>query len=165
NGTIGLEILEDLPNVDTIIVPYGGGGLSTGIASAVKSIKPDTKIYACEVVTAAPLSASLVAGKPSSCHYTPSFVDGIGSKMVLPEMWNMVSNLIDDSLVVSVKQIADAVALLIKSNCVVAEGAGAAPLAAALNKLGSEGNIVCVVSGGNIDSGKLISILQNEIPH
>ncbi|XP_077989518.1 L-threonine ammonia-lyase-like [Glandiceps talaboti] len=164
NGTIGMEILEDLPDVDAVIIPYGGGGLSCGIASAIKSFKPDTKIYACEVETAAPLSASLAAGQPTSCGYTSSFVDGMGSKCVLPDMWNLVSNLIDDSLVLTLQQVAEAVVLLMERNRVVAEGAGAAPVAAALAGLAGDGNIVCVVSGGNIDKDKLMKLMQGQIP-
>ncbi|XP_070541911.1 L-threonine ammonia-lyase-like [Ptychodera flava] len=164
NGTIGLEILEDLPDVDAVIIPYGGGGLSSGIASAIKATKPSVKIYACEVDTAAPLSASLVAGQPSSFAYSPSFVDGMGSKCILPEMWTLVSSLIDDSLVVSVPKVAEAVKFLMERNRIIAEGAGAAPVAAARAGLAGDGNIVCVVSGGNIDNDKLMSILQGQVP-
>src|SRR5262249_48608315 len=99
NGTIGLEILDDLPDVDTVIVPYGGGGLSSGIASAIRALRPQTKIYACEVETAAPLAPSLAARKPQTVNYTASFVDGIGGKSLLPPMWPMVRDLLDGSLV------------------------------------------------------------------
>ena len=91
NGTIGLEILEKLPEVDAVIIPYGGGGLSSGIASAIRALKPATRLYAVEVETAAPLAASLQAGRPVEVDYTPSFVDGIGGKSVLPGMWELVS--------------------------------------------------------------------------
>jgi threonine dehydratase len=164
NGTIGLEILEDLPDVDTILIPYGGGGLSTGIASAVRALKPDTRLYACEVETAAPLAPSLAAGAPQEVHYIATFVDGIGGPSVLPEMWPVVSKLLDGSLVMPVAAVADAVRLLVERNRVVAEGAGATPVAAALSGKAGSGKVVCVVSGGNIDSAKLAKILLGQLP-
>ena len=132
NGTIGLEILEDLPDVDSIVVPYGGGGLSCGIASAVRALRPECIVYASEVETAAPLHPSLAAGGPLTIEYTASFVDGIGGRSVFPEMWNLASTLIAGSLVVSLAEVADAVRYLATRARVVAEGAGAAPVAAAL---------------------------------
>jgi len=163
NGTIGLEILEDLPGVDAVIVPYGGGGLISGIATAIKTIKPDVKIYASEVETAAPLAPSLAAGQPVKVEYTPSFVDGMGSAGVLTEMWPLVSRLVNDSIVLSLKQIADAIKLLMERNRVIAEGAGGSSLAAALTgKAGTE-KIVCVISGGNIDVEKLTRILSGTL--
>ncbi|XP_005092325.1 L-threonine ammonia-lyase [Aplysia californica] len=164
NGTIGLEILEDLPEVDSIIVPYGGGGLSSGIAVAAKGKKSSVKVFACEVDTAAPLSASFEAGEPVACTYTPSFVDGMGSGNILQEMWPLVREVLDDSLVVTLQQIAEAIRLLAEANHVIAEGAGAAPVAAALAGLAGEGNIVCVISGGNIDTSKLVPILEGKLP-
>jgi threonine dehydratase len=164
NGTIGLEILEDLPDVDTILIPYGGGGLSTGIASAIRALKPDTRLYACEVETAAPLAPSLAAGAPREVPYTATFVDGIGGPSVLLEMWPVVSNLLDGSLVMPVAAVADAVRLLVERNRVVAEGAGATPVAAALSGQAGSGKVVCVVSGGNIDSAKLAKILLGQAP-
>jgi threonine dehydratase len=164
NGTVALEILEDLPDVDTILVPYGGGGLSSGIASAVRALRPGTKVYACEVETAAPLSASLAAGRAVSCDYTPSFVDGIGGKSVLAEMWPLVSTLLDGALTVSLVEIADAMRKLVERNRIVAEGAGAASVAAAFKGLPGACKVVCVVSGGNIDPAKLARILVGEMP-
>jgi threonine dehydratase len=164
NGTIGLEILEELPDVDTILIPYGGGGLSAGIASAVRALKPDTLLYACEVETAAPLAPSLAAGAPREVPYTATFVDGIGGPSLLPEMWPLVSKLLDGSLVMSVAAVADAVRLLVERNRVVAEGAGATPVAAALSGQAGSGKVVCVVSGGNIDSAKLAKILLGQLP-
>ena len=160
NGTIGLEILEDLPDVDAVIVPYGGGGLISGIATAIKTIKPGVKIFASEVETAAPLAPSLSAGEPIKINYTPSFVDGMGSGGLLAEMWPLVSKLVDGSIVLSLKQIADAIKLLMERSRVVAEGAGGSSLAAALTGKASTGKIVCVISGGNIDAEKLIKILS-----
>lgn len=159
NGTIGIEIFEDLHDVDTVLVPYGGGGLSSGIASALKALKPSVKVYGCEVETAAPLAASLAAGSPRTVPYTPSFVDGIGGKSVLEEMWPMVRSLLDGSVVVSLDQVTDAVRQLVERNRVIAEGAGAVPLASALSGRVVGEKIVCVVSGGNIDSQKLVEIL------
>jgi threonine dehydratase len=163
NGTVGLEILEDLPDVDAVIVPYGGGGLSSGIASAIKAIKPGVKIFASEAETAAPLAPSLAAGYPVKIEYTASFVDGIGSAGILEEMWPLVSRLINGSIVVSLKQIADAIKLLIERNRLIAEGAGGSSLAAALTGKAGSGKIVCVISGGNIDAEKLIKILSGTI--
>ena len=166
NGTIGLEIVEDLPDVDTILVPYGGGGLSSGIATAVKALKPDTKVFACEVETSAAFAAALAAGEPTKIEYKASFVDGIGSGSVLAEMWPMVSTLLDGSIVMSLSDVAEAVRILAARNRVIAEGAGAAPVAAALaeRKNGNpRGKVVCVVSGGNIDLEKLAMIFRKEI--
>ncbi len=163
NGTIGLEILEDLPDVETVIVPYGGGGLISGIATAIKAMKPAVKIFASEAETAAPLAPSLAAGKPVTVEYTASFVDGIGSRSILGEMWPLVSRLVNGSIVTSLKQIAQSVKLLMERSRVVAEGAGASSLAAALTGNAGTGKIVCVISGGNIDAQKLIKILSGDI--
>ena len=164
NGTAGLEILEDLPDADTILVPYGGGGLSCGIASAVGALSPGVRVFACEVETAAPFSASLEAGRPVAIDYQASFVDGIGARSVLQEMWPLASTLLAGSLVVSLAEIAAAIRLLAGRHRVIAEGAGGASLAAALRGVAGARKIVCVISGGNIDSGKLARILLGEIP-
>ncbi len=164
NGTIGLEILEDLPDVDTIIAPYGGGGLSCGIASAAKALKPDVRVYACEVDTAAPLSASLAAGEPVTIERTATFVDGIGSKSVLPEMWPLASSLLDGSIVVSIGEICDAIRLLVSTSRIVAEGAGASAVAAALRHAAPGQRVVAVVSGGNLDIDVLRAILAGKLP-
>jgi threonine dehydratase len=163
NGTIGLEILEDLPDVDSVIVPYGGGGLISGIATAVKALKPQVKVFASEVETAAPLAPSLSAGEPVKVEYIPSFVDGMGSSNVLAEMWPLVSSLVDASIVLTLEQIAAAIKLLIERNRMIAEGAGGSSLAAALTGKAGSGKIVCVISGGNIDAEKLIKILSGTI--
>jgi threonine dehydratase len=164
NATIGVEILEDLPDVDAIVIPWGSGGLSCGIASAIRALKPGVKLYACEVTTAAPLAASLAAGSPRGVEYIPSFVDGIGAKGVLEEMWPLASRLLDGSLVMELPEVASAVRLLAERNRVVAEGAGGAPVAAALAGKAGSGKVVCVVSGGNIDSEKLSTILSGGVP-
>jgi threonine dehydratase len=160
----GLEILEDLPEVEAVLVPFGGGGLSCGIASAIRALKPRTQVYACEVATAAPLAASLAAGSPQSVAYTPSFVDGIGSKGLLAEMWPLASSLLAGSLVVEIDEVIAAVRLLLDRNRVVAEGAGAAGVAAALGGQARAGKVVCIVSGGNINAGTLARILRGEAP-
>lgn len=164
NGTIGLEILEDLPDVDAVLVPFGGGGLSCGIATAVKALRPQAKVYACEVETAAPLAASLRADAPQEVEYTRTFVDGIGGKSMLTEMWPLVRKLLDGSLVVSPSEIADSVRLLLERNRILAEGAGAASVAAALSRNLEFKKVVCVISGGNIDLQKLIPILNGALP-
>jgi threonine dehydratase len=164
NGTIGLEILEDLPDVDAIVVPYGGGGLSAGIASAVKALKPSVRVLAGEVETAAPLSASLRAGSPQDVAYAASFVDGIGGRGLLVEMWPLVSKLLDGSIVMSLAEVAAAVRILATRNRVIAEGAGATSVAAGLSGRAGSGKIVCVVSGGNIDAAKLCKILAGDVP-
>ena len=164
NGTIGLELLDDLPDLDAVLVPYGGGGLVTGIASAVKALSPRTKVFACEVETAAPLAASLAAGEPRTVEYHASFVDGIGSPFVLESMWPLVSALVDGSIVVTLAEVAAAVRALAERHHVIAEGAGAASLAAALRGRAGSGRIACIVSGGNLDPTKLARILAGETP-
>ncbi len=164
NGTIGLEILEDLPDVDAIVIPYGGGGLSCGIAAAAKAIKPDVLVYAAEVETAAPLAASLAAGRPVEVNYKPSFVDGCGSRSVLAEMWPLASTLLDGALVVTLDEVAQAIRLLAERNRVIAEGAGAVSVAAALAGKAGTGTVACIVSGGNIDAAKLAVILCGRTP-
>ena len=164
NGTVGLEILEDLPDTEAILVPYGGGGLISGIAIAAVAIRPGVRAYACEVETAAPLSASLSAGSPQTIEHRPSFVDGIGGRSVLPEMWPMVRGLVEGSIVVTLEEIASAIRLLAERIRIVAEGAGASSVAAALKGEAEGTKIVCVISGGNIDPKKLARILNGEIP-
>jgi threonine dehydratase len=164
NGTIGLEILDDLPEADAVLVPFGGGGLSVGIASAVKALRPEAQVYAVEPDTGAPLTASLAAGEPREVDYEPSFVDGSGSPALLPKMWELARGVLDSAVSVSLDETAAAVRLLAERGRVVAEGAGALSLAAALAGHGGTGNVVCVVSGGNIDSSKLTTILAGGTP-
>jgi threonine dehydratase len=164
NGTAGLEILEDLPDVDAIIVPFGGGGLFAGIASAVKARKSEVRMFASEVQTAAPLFESLAAGRPVEIKRTPSFVDGIGGGNIMDDIWRLVKPLISDSIVVGLGEVASAIKILAERNRVVAEGAGASSLAAALTGKAGSGKVVCVISGGNIDASKLIKILEGAIP-
>jgi len=163
NGTIGLEVLEDLPDVDTVLVPWGGGGLSAGIASALGALAPRVRVFGIEVETAAPLGASLRAGSPQSIDHKPSFVDGIGGKSLLPRMWP-VAQLLAGALSASLDEIAAAIRLLAERVRVIAEGAGAAPVAVATSGRAGGGKIVCIVSGGNLDSAKLGRILAGETP-
>ena len=163
NGTIGLEVLEDLPDVDAVVIPYGGGGLCCGIASALRALRPEVSVYAAEVETAAPLAASLAAGEPVRVERTPSFVDGIGAPLVFPEMWPLASTLVNGSIVVGLTEITAALRLLAERHHVIAEGAGAVPVAAALKGI-PRGKVVCIVSGGNIDTAVLTRILAGEPP-
>ena len=163
NGTIGLEIIDALPDVDTVIVPFGGGGLSTGIASALHAVAPGVRVVASEVDTAAPLNASLHAGAPRSIDRRPTFVDGIGGSGMLREMWPLVSALIHESQVVSVTEICDAIRTLASSAKLIAEGAGGSALAAALHRDPDE-RVVAVISGGNIDTAVLREILAGGNP-
>jgi threonine dehydratase len=159
NGTIGLEIIEDLPDVDTVVVPYGGGGLSSGIASALRHLRPEARVYAAEVETSAALAAAFAAGEPTEIEYVPSFVDGIGSGRVLDEMWPLVESLLAGSLVATLAEVEEAIRLLANRNHVIAEGAGAASVAVALKGVAGAARVVCIVSGGNIDASKLAAIL------
>ena len=160
NGTIGLEILEDLPDPDAIVIPYGGGGLTSGIASAVKALRPGTRIVTAEPDTAAAFAAAFAAGHPADVDYRPSFVDGSGSRRVLDSMWPLVAPLVDDAVTVPVADAAAAVRTLAERVRVIAEGAGALAPAAALAGRAGAGKVVCVVSGGNINLGKLAGILS-----
>ncbi len=159
NGTIGLEILEDLPDADTIVVPWGGGGLASGIAAAVRARGSEARVFAAEVETGAPLAASLAAGTPQVVELRRSFVDGIGSKTVLPDMLRRAQQLLAGSIVATLGEVARAMRILAERNRVIAEGAGACPVAVALSGHAGSGKIVCVVSGGNIDLDRFSAVL------
>jgi threonine dehydratase len=168
NGTIALEILDDLPDVDAVVIPWGGGGLACGIASAMRELRPDCKIFASELDTAAPLSASLAAGSPQEIEYKPTFVDGIGAKTVFPQMLERAQELLDGALVANLESVAAALRIIAERNRVIAEGAGACAVACALAGQAGTGKVVCIVSGGNIDFVKLCTILggaAGERPH
>lgn len=162
NGTMALEILEDLPDVDAVIIPWGGGGLTCGLASAMRALRPQCQIFTAEVATAAPLAASFAAGAPLEIDYQTSFVDGIGAKSVFPQMFEHARRLIDGSLVAELAAVASALRLMAERNRVIAEGAGACPVACALEGKAGGGKVVCIVSGGNIDFAKLCTILTAE---
>lgn len=156
-ATIGAEIAEDFPGVEAVLIPIGGGGLASGIAQAVKLRRPGCRILAVETDTCAPLKAALAAGAPVTVERRPTFVDGMGSTRVLDAMWPLLERLIDDVLVVSIAEVEAAIRLLAARHHVIAEGAGAAAVAAA-EKAGIR-NSVAIVSGGNIDRTELVRIL------
>jgi len=164
NGTIGLEILEDLPDVDAIVAPLGGGGLLTGIGVAVKAMRPETRVYAAEPETAAPLSVSFRAG--TACRFDnwqASFVDGAGGKSVLDSMWPLLRAWVDDSVVVTLDEAARAMRSVADRVHVIAEGAAACAVAAALSQTvaaGGHTKIVAVVSGGNIDLARFSELTR-----
>jgi len=156
NSTIGAEIMEDMPDVDTVIVPWGGGGLACGVAQAVRAT-----VWAAEVETAAPLKASLDAGEPRTVERKPSFVDGIGGSSVLPRMFEIAKVRIAGSIVVSIDEVRRAVRDLAVKAHVVAEGAGAASVAASRKRGPKIRKTVCVISGGNIEAAVLAEILAD----
>jgi threonine dehydratase len=165
NATIGVEIAEDLPAATHVLVPWGGGGLTCGIATGLASAGSAAAVYACEVATAAPLAASLAAGAPTTIDMQPSFVDGIGSRTVLPSMYDRATQLGIASLVAPVADVAAALRVLLDRNRVLAEGAGATPVACALSSrfasgLGPDDVVVCVVSGGVIGLSTLVELLS-----
>ncbi|MBV8563116.1 MAG: pyridoxal-phosphate dependent enzyme [Actinobacteria bacterium] len=156
NGTIGLEIAEDAPEFDTVVIPWGGGGLTSGIASALKALRPGVRVVAAEPETAAPLTASFAAGEPREVDYRSSWIDGAGGRAILPTMWPRARELVDEAVAVPLDEAETAVRLLATRAHVVAEGAGALALAAALRR---EDRCVCIVSGGNVDAAVLARIL------
>jgi len=162
NGTIALEILEDLNDVDAVVIPWGGGGLTCGIASVMRELRPQCKVFTAEVSTAAPFAASLAAGAPTSVEYEPSWVDGIGSKAVFPQMFERARNLVDGALVADLSSVANALRSMAQHNHIIAEGAGACPVACALSGKAGPGKIACIISGGNINPTKLAAILTND---
>ncbi|MFZ5909177.1 MAG: threonine ammonia-lyase [Chloroflexota bacterium] len=164
NGVIGLELLDALPDLDAVVIPYGGGGLSCGLAAALRAVKPAIKIYAAEVETGAPFAGSFAAGQPVEVPYRHSFVNGIGAPYVFPEMWDLAFGLLDGSIAVSVAQTAEAIRLMALNQHIIVEGAGAVSLAAALTGQAGNGKVACLVSGGNLDLEHLNIILRGEVP-
>lgn len=164
NGTIALEIIEDLPDVDAVLIPWGGGGLTCGIATALRALNSKCTIHAVEVATAAPLVVSLRSGSPQTVEYQPSFVDGIGAKVVFPQMLERAQELIDGSLVAELDEVKSALRLMAERNRIIAEGAGACSVACALAGKAGAGKVVCIVSGGNIDFSTLCEILNGQWP-
>ena len=165
NGTAGLELVEDLPEFDAVLIPWGGGGLSTGIASAVKALRPDVRIYVCEPETGAPVTAAMANGRTQAkVDYTASFIDGAGSGALLPKMWALAEPLLTDAFAVSLADAAGAVRTLVERARIVAEGAAGLPVAAALAGRVDAERVVCIVSGGNIDPGRLATILEGGVP-
>jgi threonine dehydratase len=164
NGTIGLELIEQCADFDAVVVPYGGGGLLTGIASAVKRERPNVRFYSAEPATGAPAAATFASGTPAEVDYTPSFVDGSGSRALIPQVWEHVQQVLDGAFAVPLEEAAAAVRVLAERTRVIAEGAGALATAAALSGRVEGKRIVCIVSGGNIDTAVLARILQGETP-
>ena len=162
HGTMGLEILEDAPDTVAVIAGIGGGGLIAGVGSALKALKPGIKIWSAEPETAAPFARSFAAGTPQKFpEWQSSFVDGAGGKSVFPRMWERMRPLVDGCIVVSLEQTKQAMRLMAEKSRVIAEGAGALPLAAALTGQAGAGPIVAIVSGGNIDLKKFCEILES----
>ena len=160
HGTMGLEILEDAPDTAAVIAAIGGGGLITGVGSALKSLKPQIKIWGAEPETAAPAARSFAMGSPQVFpDWQPSFVDGAGGQSVFPRMWERMKPLVDGCIVVTLEQTKQAMRLMAEKTRVISEGAGALPLAAALTGKAGQGPIVAIVSGGNIDLKKFCEIL------
>ena len=165
NGTIGLELAEQLEDIDAVLIPWGGGGLTSGVASALHAVSPRTKVYVCEPETGAPVSAALANdGVPTPVEFTPSFVDGAGSGGLLPDMWERARPLIAGSFPIGLEATAAAVRLLLERGRIVGEGAAGLAVAAAVAGAAGEGRIVCIVSGGNIDSSRLRAILDGRVP-
>jgi threonine dehydratase len=164
NATIAQEILDEVPDVDTVLVPFGGGGLSCGIAIGLQALGSTARVIACEVETAAPFEAALAAGHAVQIEHHPSFVDGIGGRGLLTEMWPLASRLLAGTVVVSLAEIADAMRYLASRARTVAEGAGGASVAAALSGVATGGRVVAVVSGGSVDLSTLAAILDGRLP-
>lgn len=162
NASIGLEILEDLPEVDCVVAAFGGGGLSCGIAAAMKERKSAVKVFAAEPETAAPLAVSLAAGSAQNFpDWKASWVDGCGGKSVFPRMWDLACHLLAGSIVCTLAEIEKALRIAAERNHVICEGAGACAVAAALSGKCGTGKIVAVVSGGNIDLRKFAELTTN----
>jgi threonine dehydratase len=165
NATAGLEILEDLPDVDAVVAALGGGGLLSGVAAVMRARKPGVRVYAAEPETAAPLAVSLQRGEASRFDaWKPSFVDGAGGKSVLPSMWPLLKDL-DGSIVMSLDDIAAAMRQAAERVHVVAEGAGGTAIAAALSGRAGSGKIVAIVSGGNIDLSRFAELVGTHAAH
>jgi threonine dehydratase len=163
DATIGLEILEQWADVEAILVPFGGGGLACGIACAVRALRPQVKIIACELASAHPLKSAFEAGFPVHTPHSPGFVSGVGFGTVLPEIWPLAKSMIDGVITVSLAEVAEAIKILVERNRVVAEGAGAVSVAAALSGKYSYSKVCAVVSGGNLDTSVLRSILEGQM--
>jgi threonine dehydratase len=164
NATIGAEILEDLPDCDAVVVPFGGGGLLCGIGSVMRRVRPAVRMIVVESEAAEPAAAALRAGRPIPVSHRQSFVDGMGSTTVLEEMWPMVREVADAAVCASFGAIAEAIRLLALRHRIIAEAAGAASVAAALAGSAGRGKVVCIISGGNIDGPKLAAVLNGQNP-
>ena len=162
NASIGLEILEDLPNVKAVVAAIGGGGLVAGIGSAIRQLAPHVRVLGAEPETAAPGAASFAAGAPKVfAEWQASFVDGAGGKSIFPRMWERMQGIVDGSIVVTLDEVRRAMRLVAEKSRVIAEGAGALAVAAALSGRAGEGPIVAVISGGNVDLKKFAEIVTS----
>jgi len=160
HGTMGLEIIEDAPDVKTVIAAIGGGGLITGVGSAVKALRPDVRVFGAEPETAAPYAYSLREGGPRKFpDWQTSFVDGAGGQSVTERMWQRMQPIVDGTITVTLDQTREAMKLIAEKSRAIAEGAGALALAAALTGEAGDGPIVCIVSGGNIDLAKFAELV------
>ena len=164
NATIGAEIIEDQPDFDTVVVPFGGGGLACGIGSVMRRLKPAVRMIVAESEAAQPAAAALANGRPVKVPHIQSFVDGMGSTTVLEEMWPLVREMVDQAVCSSFAQITEAIRLLASRHHIIVEAAGAASVAAAMAGQAGKGNIICIISGGNIDAPKLGAILDGRSP-
>ena len=165
NGTIGLELAEDLTEFDAVVIPWGGGGLTTGIASALAALRPRTRVVVVEPETGAPVAAAVANGRvPVPVEYTPSFIDGAGSGGLLPDMWERAEPLVSDAHAIALADAAAAVRVLAERARIVAEGAAGLAVAAALAGNAGTGRVVCIVCGGNIDPVRLAAILDGRVP-
>ena len=164
DGTIGLEIFEDLPDVDTIVCPFGGGGLACGVAGAMQALNPGCRMVAAEVETATPLSAAMDAGEPVEVTVEQSFIQAIGAARVLDTMWPLLSHVVSSTARASLRETCDAILTLFERHHLVAEGAGATGLAATLAGRIEGDKIVCIISGGNLDAHQMVTILEGGIP-
>jgi threonine dehydratase len=165
NGTIGLELTDDLDAFDTVVIPWGGGGLTTGIASALEALRPETRVVVAEPETGCAVTATIANGRvPTKVEYTPSFIDGAGSGAVLPDMWERASPLVSDAFAIPLADAANAVRVLVEKARIVAEGAAGLGVAAALAGHAGSGRVVCIVCGGNIEPSSLRQILDGRVP-
>lgn len=161
DGTIGLEIAEDAGELDAVFVPFGGGGLASGIACTLKALRPEVKIVVCELASAQPLAAAIAARHPVDVPASPGFVSGVGYGSVLPEMWPIVSSLVHEVVTVTLDEVEAAIRALVSANHIVAEGAGAVSVAAALYGAHHHQRVCAVVSGGNLDAAVLARIVSS----
>jgi threonine dehydratase len=160
HATMGLEILEDAPDTQAVIASIGGGGLITGVGSALKALKPEIKVWGAEPETAAPAALSFAMGSPQVFKdWKPSFVDGAGGQSLFPWMWERMKPVVDDYLVVTLNETKKAMRLMAEKVRIISEGAGALPVAAALTGKAGKGPIVAIVSGGNIDMKKFCELI------
>jgi len=164
NATIGAEIIEDQPHFDAVVVPFGGGGLVSGIGSVMRRLKPQVRMIVAESEAAQPAAAALANGRPTRVPHIQSFVDGMGSTTVLEEMWPLVRETADQAACASFAEITEAIRFLAGRHHIITEAAGAASVAAAMAGQAGKGDIICIVSGGNIDAPKLGAILNGQRP-